>query len=108
MAYQDNELYRAVGCGDKRVGDLIGFTRALPLLMVPRWCCRVDPILPEARKDTKLYQMFFVLFSANFNVLGCVPAFFLRRSSCHQLVQLGLAPVHLAPRFSVSGCEIPS
>lgn len=33
---------------------------------------RIDPILPEGRTDKKLYQMFFVWFSANMNVLGCV------------------------------------
>ncbi|KAL1943828.1 hypothetical protein VTO73DRAFT_3646 [Trametes versicolor] len=41
----------------------------------------IDPILPEDRTDTKLYQMFFVWFSANMNVLGfgtgsSGPAFF--------------------------------
>ncbi|RDX54764.1 purine-cytosine permease [Lentinus brumalis] len=41
----------------------------------------IDPILPEDRTDTKLYQMFFVWFSANFNVLAfgtgsAGPAFF--------------------------------
>lgn len=33
---------------------------------------RIQPILPEDRSDTKLYQMFFVWFSANFNVLAYV------------------------------------
>ena len=33
---------------------------------------RIDPILPEDRTDTRLYQMFFVWFSANINVLACV------------------------------------
>ena len=33
---------------------------------------RIDPIPPEARTDTKLFQMFFVWFSANINVLACV------------------------------------
>ncbi|KAI0674566.1 cytosine-purine permease [Trametes maxima] len=41
----------------------------------------IDPILPEDRTDTKLYQMFFVWFSSNMNVLGfgtgsAGPAFF--------------------------------
>ena len=33
---------------------------------------RIDPILPEDRTDTRLYQMFFVWFSANINVLAYV------------------------------------
>ncbi|KAI0746989.1 purine-cytosine permease [Daedaleopsis nitida] len=41
----------------------------------------IDPIAPEDRQDTKLYQMFFVWFSANINVLAfgtgtAGPAFF--------------------------------
>ncbi|KAJ8502259.1 hypothetical protein ONZ51_g125 [Trametes cubensis] len=41
----------------------------------------IDPILPEDRTDTKLYQMFFVWFSANLNILAfgtgsAGPAFF--------------------------------
>ncbi|KAI1798002.1 purine-cytosine permease [Ganoderma leucocontextum] len=41
----------------------------------------IDPILPEDRKDTKLFQMFFVWFSANINILSfgtgtAGPAFF--------------------------------
>ncbi|KAI0765309.1 purine-cytosine permease [Fomes fomentarius] len=41
----------------------------------------IDPIVPEDRQDTKLFQMFFVWFSANFNVLAfgtgtAGPAFF--------------------------------
>jgi hypothetical protein len=32
---------------------------------------RIDPIPPELRTDTRLFQMFFVWFSANMNVLGC-------------------------------------
>ncbi|RPD65747.1 purine-cytosine permease [Lentinus tigrinus ALCF2SS1-7] len=41
----------------------------------------IEPILPEDRTDMKLYQMFFVWFSANFNVLSvgtgsAGPAFF--------------------------------
>ncbi|OCH88374.1 cytosine-purine permease [Obba rivulosa] len=41
----------------------------------------IDPIPPEQRTDTRLYQMFFVWFSANFNVLSfgtgsAGPAFF--------------------------------
>ncbi|PIL27703.1 transporter [Ganoderma sinense ZZ0214-1] len=41
----------------------------------------VDPIVPEDRKDTKLFQMFFVWFSANINILSfgtgsAGPAFF--------------------------------
>lgn len=33
---------------------------------------RIDPISPDDRTDTKLYQMFFVWFSANLNILACV------------------------------------
>lgn len=33
---------------------------------------RINPILPEDRTDTKLYQMFFVWFSANINILTSV------------------------------------
>ncbi|KAH9887198.1 cytosine-purine permease [Cubamyces lactineus] len=41
----------------------------------------IDPILPDDRTDTKLYQMFFVWFSANLNILAfgtgsAGPAFF--------------------------------
>ncbi|KAH9849624.1 cytosine-purine permease [Lenzites betulinus] len=41
----------------------------------------INPILPEDRTDTKLYQMFFVWFSANINILtfgtgSAGPAFF--------------------------------
>ncbi|KAI0777208.1 cytosine-purine permease [Trametes elegans] len=41
----------------------------------------IDPIPPEERTDTKLYQMFFVWFSANINILAfgtgsAGPAFF--------------------------------
>ncbi|KAJ3546372.1 hypothetical protein NM688_g5523 [Phlebia brevispora] len=41
----------------------------------------IDPIPPEQRTDTKMFQMFFVWFSANMNVLGigigsAGPAFF--------------------------------
>ncbi|KAI0711394.1 purine-cytosine permease [Earliella scabrosa] len=41
----------------------------------------IDPIAPEDRQDTKLYQMFFVWFSANINILAfgtgtAGPAFF--------------------------------
>ncbi|KAI0341334.1 cytosine-purine permease [Trametopsis cervina] len=41
----------------------------------------IDPIPPESRTDTRLFQMFFVWFSANMNVLGlgtgaAGPAFF--------------------------------
>ncbi|CDO75439.1 hypothetical protein BN946_scf184693.g8 [Trametes cinnabarina] len=41
----------------------------------------IDPIWPEDRTDTKLYQMFFVWFSANINILtfgtgSAGPAFF--------------------------------
>ncbi|KAM5532151.1 hypothetical protein V8D89_014176 [Ganoderma adspersum] len=41
----------------------------------------VDPIFPEDRKDTKLFQIFFVWFSANMNILAfgtgsAGPAFF--------------------------------
>ncbi|PFH47295.1 hypothetical protein AMATHDRAFT_67950 [Amanita thiersii Skay4041] len=41
----------------------------------------IAPIKPEARTDTRLYQMFFVWFSANFNILALStgsagPAFF--------------------------------
>ncbi|KAI0694516.1 cytosine-purine permease [Cytidiella melzeri] len=41
----------------------------------------IDPIPPQLRTDTKLFQMFFVWFSANMNVLGlgtgaAGPAFF--------------------------------
>lgn len=32
---------------------------------------RIDPIPVESRTDTRLFQMFFVWFSANINVLGC-------------------------------------
>ena len=44
-------------------------------------CCRISPVPDEERVDKRLYQMFFVWFSANFNVLafstGCAgPAFF--------------------------------
>lgn len=31
---------------------------------------RIDPIPPENRTDTKMFQMFFVWFSANMNVLA--------------------------------------
>lgn len=31
---------------------------------------RIDPIPPAERTDTKLYQMFFVWFSVNMNVLS--------------------------------------
>ncbi|KAF7796853.1 hypothetical protein EIP86_008037 [Pleurotus ostreatoroseus] len=30
----------------------------------------IDPISPEDRTDPKLFQLFFVWFSANMNVLG--------------------------------------
>ncbi|OSD08769.1 cytosine-purine permease [Trametes coccinea BRFM310] len=41
----------------------------------------IDPILPEDRTDTRLYQMFFVWFSSNINILtfgtgSAGPAFF--------------------------------
>ncbi|PSR74360.1 hypothetical protein PHLCEN_2v9868 [Hermanssonia centrifuga] len=41
----------------------------------------IQPIPPEARTDTKMFQMFFIWFSANMNVLGLGvgtsgPAFF--------------------------------
>ncbi|TFK91640.1 purine-cytosine permease [Polyporus arcularius HHB13444] len=41
----------------------------------------IDPVLPGDRKDTRLYQMFFVWFSANVNILSfgtgtAGPAFF--------------------------------
>ncbi|TBU31408.1 purine-cytosine permease [Dichomitus squalens] len=41
----------------------------------------IDPVLPEERKDTRMYQMFFVWFSANINILtfgtgSSGPAFF--------------------------------
>lgn len=33
---------------------------------------RIDPIPEESRTDTRLFQMFFVWFSCNMNILGCV------------------------------------
>ena len=44
-------------------------------------CRRISPVPDEERLDKRLYQMFFVWFSSNFNVLafstGCAgPAFF--------------------------------
>lgn len=36
---------------------------------------RIDPIPPESRTDTRMFQIFFVWFSANMNVLGYVGIF---------------------------------
>lgn len=62
---------------------------------------RIDPILPEDRTDTKLYQMFFVWFSANFNILAYVRGLGLSSSVIHRRMT-DLAPDPLVLRSSGS------
>ena len=49
---------------------LLVYSTAYELADTRRCLCSISPILPEDRNDTKLYQMFFVWFSANINILA--------------------------------------
>ena len=48
------------------------YTRLL-VIVIYHLIFRITPVPPEERTDTRLYQIFFVWFTANANILTCVP-----------------------------------
>ena len=106
MVRQVYELRRPLGGRNKRVCDSPGWV-VLGMLILSLSAFRIDPIPPEDRKDTKLFQIFFVWFSANVNILACVSYSGAAGASLTP-GRLGLEPVLPVLRFSVSDCETRS